>query len=326
MKSVYSNQRGIALIVVILMISVIVVLTIQLNRASRAELYDAANLSDGIRLRYVAKSGFNAVQALLLNHKPNFDTLTQEWAKTDELSKSFENAFDFGRVRVFTEDESGKIPVNRLLTGGAVNPVVREMMINLLSLPEYRLEEERVQIIVDSLKDWLDSDSEVTGKGAESEYYKSLDKPYSAKNASIESMEELLMIKGFSNDLYRGTADTPGLEKHISLSGDGKININTCPKLILRVLSKEITPELADAIDAYRRNPENEASLSDPMWYKKIRGMANISINPALITTRSDYFRITSTGYFQNMTETVSGVIKRDQAGKAATLLTWREY
>lgn len=319
------NQRGIALIVVILMITVIIALTIQFNRVSRSEVYDAANLSDGIRLRYVAKSGYNAALALLLNHKQNFDTLTQEWAQTDELSKRFEGFFDFGAALVLVEDESGKIPVNRFLTGGVVNPVIKEMLISLLSLPEFRLEAERVQEIIDSLKDWIDSDNEVTGKGAENEYYKSLDKPYNAKNGALDALEELLMVKGVSRELYYGTPEMPGLEKHLSMFGDGKININTCPKLILRVLAKDITAEMADEMDSYRRNPENEPSLSDPMWYKKIRGMENITINSELITTRSDYFRITSVGYFQNMTVTVSGTVKRDQSKKAAKLLSWKE-
>ena len=51
------------------MVSIIVALTIQLNRDTRSEVYGAANLSDGIRLRYIAESGFYVGEALLLADK-----------------------------------------------------------------------------------------------------------------------------------------------------------------------------------------------------------------------------------------------------------------
>lgn len=326
MNVVNSNQKGIALIIVILMLSIIVALTVQFNRASRSDIYDSANLSDGIRLRYVAKSGFNAAQALMLAKKENFDTLTQDWAKTEELSSQSENYFNSGAFRVIIEDESGKISVNKLLTGSAVNPVVREMLVRLLSMPEFRLDAERIQTIIDSLKDWIDTDNEVTGSGAENDYYRSLDKPYAAKNGPLDTVEELLMVKGMSRELYYGTQEAPGLEKYLTIYGDGKININTCPKLMFRVLAAEITPDMVDEMDRYRRNADNSSSLSDPIWYKKIPSMANISINPGWITTRSDYFRIVSTGYFQNLSETIAGVIKRDQNKKTAKVMSWKVY
>ena len=326
MNIVNSNQKGIALIIVILMLSMIVALTVQFNRTSRSDVYDSANLSDGIRLRYVAKSGFNAAQALMLAKKENFDALTQDWAKTEELSAQSGSYFSSGAFRVVIDDESGKISVNKLLTGTAVNPVIREMLVRLLSMPEFRLDTERIQTIIDSLKDWIDTDNEVTGSGAENDYYKSLVKPYAAKNGPLDAMEELLMVKGMSRDLYYGTQETPGLEKYLTIYGDGKININTCPKMMFRVLATEITPEMADEMDRYRRNADNSSSLSDPMWYKKISSMTNISINASWITTRSDYFQIFSTGYFQNMSETVSGVIKRDQNKKTAKVLSWKVY
>ncbi len=69
MKSIGSNRRGVALIIVLLMVSIIVALTIQFNRDTRSEVYGAANVSDGIRLRYIAESGFYVGEALLLADK-----------------------------------------------------------------------------------------------------------------------------------------------------------------------------------------------------------------------------------------------------------------
>ena len=87
------NNRGIALITVILIIGILVAVVIELNRSSRADIYDAANLSDGIKLTYIAKSGFYGAAALLTNSKNNYDTLRDDWAKADILSATINKSF-----------------------------------------------------------------------------------------------------------------------------------------------------------------------------------------------------------------------------------------
>jgi type II secretory pathway component PulK len=65
MKTPIKNEKGVALILVLLMVSVIVVLTLQLNVSSRSQVHEAANLGDGIRVLYIAKSGLFAGMGLL---------------------------------------------------------------------------------------------------------------------------------------------------------------------------------------------------------------------------------------------------------------------
>ncbi len=52
--------------------------------------------------------------------------------------------------------------------------------------------------------DWRDSDSDLTVGGAESEYYLLLPTPYECKNAPLETVEELLLIKLASQELLFG--------------------------------------------------------------------------------------------------------------------------
>jgi general secretion pathway protein K len=225
-----NNQRGVALILVLLMISIIIAITIQLNRSMRSEVYEAANLSDGIRLRYVAQSGFYAGEALLLIDKNAFDALTEDWAKTEMLTLKSEGLFDNGSFSLLIEDEGGKISVNRLVSGSGYNAPVRDLLLRLLTGPDFHLSQERAGEIVNAIKDWIDADDEVTGTGAEGGYYAGLDRPYAAKNAPLDCIEELLMIKGVTRELFYGTGDSPGLLMCLSVFGDGKININTAPK------------------------------------------------------------------------------------------------
>jgi len=52
-KNILKRQSGIALITVILIVSVLAAAALELNRSTRNDIYDAANLSDGIRLTYI---------------------------------------------------------------------------------------------------------------------------------------------------------------------------------------------------------------------------------------------------------------------------------
>jgi general secretion pathway protein K len=115
MIKVLMNDRGVALILVILMISIIIAITLQLNISSRSEIYEAANLGDGIRAACAAKSGFYMGEALLTEDTNTFDSLNEDWAKPELISASSEALFDSGHFRLNIEDESGRIPINSLL-------------------------------------------------------------------------------------------------------------------------------------------------------------------------------------------------------------------
>ena len=55
---------------------------------------------DGIRLRYVAESGFYAAGAILLTDKTSFDSLKEQWANTEMLSLKSEALFDNGSFNI----------------------------------------------------------------------------------------------------------------------------------------------------------------------------------------------------------------------------------
>ena len=320
MKNIFNN-RGVALIVVILMVSVIIALTVEFNRSTRDGLYGTANLSDGIRLYYVAKSGFYGGEALLTADQNNFDALNENWARLELLSAQSEAFFRQGSFRVMIQDEAGKIPINKLIIGNTYNVPVKDLLIRLLSLPEFKLEPGRVSEIVDAIKDWLDKDDEVTGLGAENSYYRSLATPYACQNGFLNCIDELLMVKGVTKELYYGTKETPALKEYLSVYGDGAININTAPKLLLRALAPDLSVENAERMDVYRRMDGND--LADINWYRKIPGLQGITMSYSLLSVRSSYFTIISTGTLGKMKQTVTGSIKRGQERGAAELLAW---
>ena len=95
--------------------------------------------------------------------------------------------YEDGRQQAYgVVDEASKINLNT---------ATQEM---LLALPGMTPE------IAAGVLDWRDADSDLTVGGAESEYYLLLPDPYECKNAPLETVEELMLIKLMSSDLLLG--------------------------------------------------------------------------------------------------------------------------
>ena len=113
--------------------------------------------------------------------------------------------------------------------------------------------------------------------------------------------------------------------QYVTIYGTGAININTAPKMVLRVLpvvppSADITAELADKMDQYRRSKNN--NLSSVGWYKNVSGMSSITIKPELIEmVKSNYFRIYATGVADKMEQNIMGTIQRSPF----QVMSWRQ-
>lgn len=308
------NKRGVALILSILVTSIIVALTLQFNRSSRVEIYEAANLADHVRLLYVAKSGFYKGEALLLDHHNNYDSLTQDWSDTANISKESEDLFDGSSYQLSIQDESGKIPLSILVGPKGINPENENILIRLLSLPEFGLPDEQIVQILKSVQDSFSPGQMV---GSESLAGLNL-----FQNGRLDTLDQILLIKGVTPELYYGTDSRPGLIDCLSLYGEGKININTAPKIVLRALSDDMSPEVVDRLDDYRRT--KGLDLSDPTWYQRIPGAENVHLNAQWITTQSNVFKINCTSRIGDMTETVQGVVKRVAGANEINLLSWK--
>ena len=315
------ENRGFALLLTILVISLIVPFTLQFNASMRSELYGAANLKDGTQLDQIARSGFQIVLAALYEDslETEFDTLHEPWA--DPLALAPSSLFEDGRFDVRVKDYSGRININKLVDDtGKVDQKQRVLLERFLSAEEFDLDPEQVGDILDAITDWLDPDNEVTKFGAEDSYYQALDTPYACKNGPMNFLDELLLVKGITPELYYGAEGRPGISPYLTTYGQGLININTADPLVLRSLSEHLDQEIASAMVAYRDNEDND--LSKPEWYKSVQGMSSEVNIGDLITTSSQIFEVNSVGYKGAMSKSVTGVIERKEG--SLEVLSWR--
>ena len=94
------------------------------------------------------------------------------------------------------KDLSGRIQINRLINeDGSYNDAQKDLLMRFLGSSEFGLDPDDVENIVDAVKDWIDSDDEVTRFGAEDAYYQALEKPYPCKNGPLEFIEERIPRK-----------------------------------------------------------------------------------------------------------------------------------
>ncbi len=94
-------------------------------------------------------------------------------------------------------------------------------------------------VIGDSLLDWRDANEEHRLNGAESEdFYLKLPLPYRAHNANLESVTELLQIHGVLEKpaIFYGTEERPGLRDVVTVKTPGQVNINTATPCAMQAL------------------------------------------------------------------------------------------
>ena len=110
-------------------------------------------------------------------------------------------------VRYGVTDESAKLNLNSLMR---LDPTGDTLYKALLNFPNMTAD------IADAIVDYLDADDTARTAGAESSYYAGLSPPYQAKNGPLNSVDELLLVKGvtpqllFGNDRNRNGKLDPG--------------------------------------------------------------------------------------------------------------------
>ena len=186
-----SQYRGTVLIVTIWVVLVLAGLALVFARSMRVAAILAANhtaslqaecVAEGARQYVVARLGTDE-QATVLENAAPYEAMQVGQGYFWVLRSNLEDdrQLDYGLT-----DEAGKINLNSASL---------EM---LLKLPGMTAE------LAASIIDWRDQDSELGPGGAENEYYLLLPEPYNCKNAPLETVEEILLIKGASAELLYG--------------------------------------------------------------------------------------------------------------------------
>lgn len=318
------GERGIALVTTLLVIALLVAVTVEFNRIAVADIQVASNFVDQKKILYTTISGVNALKELLhLDAQySNIDTLFEEWNQGKAYFASASSLIGEGTVSGEITDEDGKICVNTLVNeqGNLSNGAVRRWE-RLLSQPRFGLVPEEIFRIIHGVRDWIDPDDDVSGiYGAEDSFYR--EKGYHCKNGPMDTIEEMLLVRGVTEAVFFGDKRRQGIRSCFTVYGDGTININTAPVPVLMALSDNMNLGVAEELDAFRRDRTNRAKLQEVDWYRRLWPYDDPLPEKALKTS-SSFFSVRLRGELRQSAKQVHAVIER--TSEAARIVYWQE-
>ena len=252
MKQTLDNQRGMALLLVLVVVALLSALLTELAFSTLVDLRLAETFRDSTRAAYLAKGGVRVGQIIL--QEDNNNSITKkydhpsEWWGTGVVNYPVGD----GVVSVQIEDLEGKLNINRLiLLSGEVNTVQKERFTRLLD--ELNITDPDPELLVASLIDWIDSNLEEYPDGpggAEDNYYMGLEKPYHCKNDKLDSISDLILVRGFSSEIIKELS--PFITTYGPPTNNPTINVNTARPEVLYSWDNLVERRLIENILAAR--------------------------------------------------------------------------
>lgn len=207
---------------------------------------------------YAAKAGVEQAVTVVACDSNGWDTLMEDWSNDEDsfrdvmvgdgmFTVSYEAERPGGKtvVRYGLSDEESRINLNSKRTDRSVLRALLQRVGRVDALKARR--------IADAIIDWRDKDDTQLTDGAENGYYKALPTAYECGNGPLQSVEELLLVREVSADLFAA------LEPYVTVYGSGRVNINTAGPTVLATLgdaaageSSPVSESLAGRIVAFR--------------------------------------------------------------------------
>ena len=237
------DERGVALLLAILVLALLVALILEFDTDARREYREAAAFRDNFKATVLTRAAVQAARAVLqqdhLRDKQTgqmYDATTDLWAFP--ITKY---AIGDGLMTAQIEDERSKLNLNDLAT--AADPNAKKTKVlrvkRLFALLQLNPD------LVDAIVDWVDADDIPEAAGAESVYYQALRPSYRAANAPLQTPGELRLIKGMTPEIVDKLLQYVTVYPH---DGESRININTADLLVLQALDPRISQTTAGEI------------------------------------------------------------------------------
>lgn len=235
-----------------------------------------------------------------------------------------------GTCSVTIKGESGRLNVNHLKNKeGQLDRTRIEQFLRLIDLVNrHRTGSKRIGYgIVPAIIDWIDTDDEVThlpfvsgdNQGAESRHYATLSPAYRCRNQPVAVIDELQYVKGITPEALNALGD------FLTATGDGRIDINTAPNLVIHALAEEMDPLLTRMI-VQRRNAKPFADVAE---LKDVPGMTDNVYRTIVKTIAAGpaerHYRVIAFGTVGNRTCRIEALLRRNTQGGNVDVVLYRE-
>ncbi|MGA3018975.1 MAG: hypothetical protein ABSF62_17775 [Bryobacteraceae bacterium] len=319
------STRGSGLLAVLWLSAALAAIAFSLSVTVRGEIERTSTEVDGLRCGYLASAGIQRAAMELL------------WSATSPDNKLIPKGSTFvtyvfpsGNVRVDIIPEAAKLNVNR----ASVEDLGKLVM--ALGVDAGRAEE-----IAEGIADWRQP-----GSNRFDGYYSGLSSSFQPPHASFREIEELLLVKGVTPDIFYGTyvpaaggpvlaamgeagarlARRSGLIDCLSVYGtDGAVDVNTADGAVLAAIGVPLYT--AQAIAAQRANtPFTNENLGDLMGSAGAGAGRMRTEGNSMVTFRATARLRLADGKLSDLRRTSGALVKYMAAGSESPYHVLRWY
>lgn len=334
------RTHSFALIVALLAIFVLSANAALLWYSMQVDMKLAAQSEDEPNLVWLGRSGVELARYVLAQEASvpgeSYDALNQFWAggpggpsETNSLLANISlDHFPIGAgwVSIKIIDLERYANINTA-TPQLINQALTAMGVDANDIPT----------ISDSILDWVQPGDNPRLSGAKNQYYLSLSPPYYCKEAPMDDISELLLVKGVTGAVYNGGTDTNsalpkkfgfspfnnanyafGLKDVFTPFSDGRININTADANVLQLIPG-VDDATAESIIKTRAGPDGVEGTEDDTPFTSTGDAQRAGINQQALQGIGQYcdvhsrtFKILVTAHYLNLTRQYVGIVWRN--------------
>lgn len=248
-----AGERGVALLVVLLLVTVLSTMAIAMTDDIRFAVRRAANIKMIEQAHWYARGAESFAREVLRRswkETPMRSTLRDAWA-----AQGVSFAIDGGSVSGRIRDGGNCFNLNSVVEEGPKGDYLRrpdgpesyERLLGALGIPP-----DVASVLAERLLDWIDSNGVPSAQGAEDDTYARLDPPYRTGEGLMAEPSELRAVAGYSEEIYQRLRP---LVCALPTVEPSRINVNTlaesdAPLLVMIAGSALRLPEARRAIAA----------------------------------------------------------------------------
>ena len=296
-----SSSEGMALVLTLMILTLITAMVVEFAYGVYTSTSALYNWRDSQRLSFVAKSGV-AMAVNTISRAPR-DELYKYLGKeipVPNVSEGFSGSFI-----IKAEDENSKFNLNSIVyLNGQKNAYdAFKKLLDTLGLEES---------IADRIADWIDQNSDPRLRDSEE----------GAKNGYLDSVDELLLIKGIDRQTYEKLSPYVTVYGYDGTSGSRLININTAPIPVIMSLAEGISKDDAQRI-VNARELKPFTGTGDENFAVAAGSLKAYFTDDKVVMDASN-FRITAIAEENKIKRVIEAVV-RIGGGSQGVILYWRE-
>ena len=192
------RERGAVLIVVLWVLALAAILTAGLQATVRTELLVADEAGQRLVAEWLARAGVEQAIAELMTDSAGMDDTKDTWYDSPIVFEDI--TLEGGTFSVYR----GAPPGGEATVLYGVRDESSRLNVNTATREQLMLLPDMTDDVAGAIIDWRDADDNVSPEGVEGGYYQELPFPYRIRNGQLQTIRELLLVKGIDRELLFG--------------------------------------------------------------------------------------------------------------------------